>query len=132
MPEQWAASVRDTLRSSRHERQSTRRQCDVIKHLLHDSSNEIWARFRVASNAINADIDRIQRQRVTTLQQLAQVCSRTLCHPTQVCSSVPSITSHRCVVLPSTTPHRCVVVLSTTSHRCVCVVVYPPPPHTGV
>ena len=73
VPEEWSASVKDTLHASRAERDKTRRMCSRIKELLRESSNEIWQYFHVASNAINANIDRIHRDRSSILVQLALV-----------------------------------------------------------
>jgi len=77
VPEEWLACVKETLRASRAERDKTGGMCAHVKRLLRESSNEIWQRFNVASNAINANIDRIHSERRATLSQLAMVSSST-------------------------------------------------------
>ena len=73
VPEQWSACVKDTLHASRAERDKTARMCAQIKELLRESTNEIWQHANIATNALSANIDRIQREKATSIDRLALV-----------------------------------------------------------
>lgn len=73
VPELWSSSVKDTLHASRAERHNTQRMCTQIKRLLSESSNEIWQHANVATNALTANVNKIQRQKLISVDQLTLV-----------------------------------------------------------
>jgi len=47
--------------------------CTQIKRLLSESSNEIWQHANVATNALTANVNKIQRQKLISVDQLTLV-----------------------------------------------------------
>ena len=88
VPEQWSCCVKDSLHSSRAERDNTRHMCAKIKQLLRKSSNEIWQHANIATNAISANVNKIQRAKQISVDQLALVSMRR--------SSYDAFTLHTC------------------------------------
>ena len=75
VPEQWLSALKDTLHASRAERDHTRRMSATLRELLRESTNEFWQRANIVNNALSANIEKIQREKLTSVQQLTQVCT---------------------------------------------------------
>jgi len=69
----WEGTVKEHLHSSRAEREKTRRMCARLRDVLRETSNELWQYANISTNAIKADADRIRRDRVGLVDNLALV-----------------------------------------------------------
>lgn len=81
MPEQWLSAVKDTLHASRAERDHTRRMCATLKELVRESTNEFWQRANIVNNVLSASVEKIQREKLHSIQQLTAVLYLSTCLP---------------------------------------------------